>query len=96
MQDGDYPILDFDPSRDAVIEPSRIVRPIDVPEHCLTVEMEAAAFLAAAQFRGMPLAQMLYAGDDVSGADWDTRDWVSRATLRDKLFSLAAEACLRL
>jgi len=65
-------------------------------EGCLTVEMEAAAFFAAAQFRGVPLAQMLYAGDNVSGADWDTRDWVSRASIRDKLFALAAEACLRL
>jgi len=65
-------------------------------EGCLTVEMEAAAFFAVARFRGVILAQMLYAGDDVSAADWDTRDWVSRASVRDRLFSLAAEACLRL
>jgi uridine phosphorylase len=65
-------------------------------EGCLTVEMEAAAFFAVARFRAVVLAQMLYAGDDVSGADWDTRDWVARATVRDKLFALAAEACLAL
>ena len=39
-------------------------------EGCLTVEMEAAAFFAVAQFRGVTFAQMLYGGDDVSGAEW--------------------------
>ena len=64
-------------------------------EGCLTVEMEAAAFFAVAQFRGVTLAQLLYSGDDVSG-DWDHRDWWSRASVREQLFWLAAEACLRL
>jgi uridine phosphorylase len=63
-------------------------------EGCLTVEMEAAAFFAAARFRRVPFGQILYGGDDVSGEDWDSRDWNSHTTVRDKLFSLAAEACL--
>ena len=63
---------------------------------CLSVEMEAAAFFAAAQFRGVPFGQILYAGDDVSGTDWDTRDWWSRGSVREKVFGLAAEACLML
>jgi uridine phosphorylase len=29
------PILEFDPARHAIIEPSRIVRPMDVPAHCV-------------------------------------------------------------
>jgi len=65
-------------------------------EGCLTVEMEAAAFFAAAQFRGVVLGQILYAGDDVSGTTWDTRDWWTRGSVREKIFGLAAEACLRL
>jgi uridine phosphorylase len=65
-------------------------------EGCLTVEMEAAAFFAAAQFRGVIFAQMLYGGDDVSGEVWDHRDYMSRLTVREKLFWLAAEACLLL
>lgn len=64
-------------------------------EGCHVVEMEAAAFFAVAQFRGVRLAQMLYAGDDVSGADWDHRDW-QRLPVRERLFWLAAEACLQL
>ncbi len=64
-------------------------------EGCHVVEMEAAAFFAVAQFRGISLAQMLYAGDDVSGADWDHRDW-KRLPVRERLFWLAAEACLQL
>ncbi len=65
-------------------------------EGCLAVEMEAAAFFAVAQFRGVLLAQMLYGGDDVSGGEWDNRKWNKRAGVREKLFWLAAEACLAL
>jgi len=65
-------------------------------EGCLTVEMEAAAFFAVAQFRGVVFAQILYGGDDVSGTEWDARGWHGRASVREKLFWLAAEACLEL
>ena len=65
-------------------------------EGCLTVEMEAAAFFAVAQFRGVSFAQMLYGGDDVSGGEWDSRGWHSQAEVRENLFWLAAEACLAL
>ncbi|MBM4429352.1 MAG: purine-nucleoside phosphorylase, partial [Chloroflexi bacterium] len=46
-------------------------------EGCLTVEMEAAALLAVAQFRGVALGQLLYSGDDLSGEEWDHRGWQS-------------------
>lgn len=63
-------------------------------EGCLTVEMEASAFFAVAKFRGVEFAQILYAGDDLSG-EWDHRNW-TRHEIREHLFRLAAEACLRL
>ncbi|MGD2143893.1 MAG: nucleoside phosphorylase [Anaerolineae bacterium] len=63
---------------------------------CLTVEMEAAAFFSVAHFRGAILAQMLYAGDDVSAEEWDHRDLANQASVRERLFWLAAEACLTL
>lgn len=65
-------------------------------EGCITVEMEAAAFFAVAQFRNVEFAQLLYGGDDVSGNEWDSRYWDSHTTVREKLFWLAAEACLLL
>ena len=65
-------------------------------EGCVTVEMEAAAFFAVAQFRGVPLAQILYCGDDCSGDTWDHRNWHRNVSVRERLFWLAAEACLRL
>ncbi len=65
-------------------------------EGCLTVEMEAAAFFAVAQFRGVTFAQLLYSGDDVSSEQWDSRHWMSHTSTREKLFWLAAEACVRL
>ena len=65
-------------------------------EGCLAVEMEAAAFFAVAAFRGVRFGQMLYGGDDVGGAEWSSREWNSHATAREKLFWLAADACLLL
>ncbi len=65
-------------------------------EGCLAVEMEAAALFAVAQFRGAKLGQILYGGDDISGDAWDSRSWHLRMSVREKLFWLAAEACLNL
>jgi len=66
-------------------------------EGCVVVEMESAAFFALAQFRGVTFAQILYGGDDVSGDhEWDNRAWQSQTPVREKLFWLAAEACLSL
>ncbi len=64
-------------------------------EGCQAVEMEAAAFFAVAKFRKVIFGQILYGGDDVSGGDWDHRAWTSH-TIRDKLFLVAAQACLSL
>ena len=30
-----FPILEFDPTAEAFIEPSKVIRPRDVPEHCV-------------------------------------------------------------
>ena len=65
-------------------------------EGCITVEMEAAAFFAVARFRGVTFAQMLYGGDDVSGEEWDHREWHKCRTVREDLLWLAVEACLLL
>lgn len=61
-------------------------------EGCLAVEMEAAAFFAVAQFRGVAFGQILYGGDAVIPGAWDGRTWTSRKEIRRNLFWLAAEA----
>lgn len=65
-------------------------------EGCITVEMEAAALAAVARFRGVPLAQVLYGGDDLTGEVWDSRDWTTQSHTRDNLVRLAGTAALRL
>lgn len=65
-------------------------------EGCLTVEMEAAGMMAVAQYRDVPFGQVLYAGDDLSGAEWDSRSWQTRSDVRERLFWLAADAVLAL
>jgi uridine phosphorylase len=63
-------------------------------EGCLVVEMEAAGMMAVAQYRKVPFGQILYAGDDLSGAEWDHRGWQSRSDVRERLFWLSADAVL--
>ena len=65
-------------------------------EGCVVVEMEAASLIAVAQFREVVFGQVLYGGDDLSGADWDHRDWQSKSQIRENLFWLSADACLSL
>ena len=63
---------------------------------CITVEMEASAMFAAAAFRGAVYGQLLYAGDDVSAAEWDHRHWERQGSARDRLLDLALAAVVRL
>lgn len=65
-------------------------------EGCITVEMESAALIAVAQFRKVLFGQALYGGDDLSGTEWDNRGWQSKSDVRESLFWLCADACLRL
>lgn len=65
-------------------------------EGCLTVEMEAAALAAVARFREVPLAQVVYCGDDLSGSSWDHRSWRTLSDVREDLFDIAASAALSL
>ena len=58
--------------------------------------MEAAALFAVARFRNVLLGQILYGGDDVSGEVWDERRWNSRKSIRENLFWLSVEACLKM
>ena len=63
---------------------------------CLAVEMEMSALAAVAKFRGVRFGQYLYAGDTVVPEGWDRRDWINRIDVREKLFWLSVEACLKM
>lgn len=65
-------------------------------EGCCVVEMEAAAFFAAAQMRGVDFGQIVYGGDLVVPEGWDGRAWHRRDSSRELMFWLAVEACGRL
>ena len=67
-----------------------------VAEHCVTVEMETAALIAVAQYRGARFAQLLYAGDSLAGDQWQERQWTKATAIREQLFWHAADACLAL
>ncbi|HPL82385.1 MAG TPA: nucleoside phosphorylase [Anaerolineaceae bacterium] len=60
------------------------------------VEMEASAFMAVAEFRGVDFGQILYGGDLVHPDGWDQRAWNHKHDVRESLFWLAVEACLAL
>jgi hypothetical protein len=44
----------------------------------------------------VPIGQYLFAGDDVSGAEWQDRGWRTAQDVHLGLFELAAQAALRL
>jgi uridine phosphorylase len=73
---------------------AKIKRRIDCG--CKSVEMEAAALFAVARFRGVELAQILYAGDDLSGEHWDSRNWSSHLEIRKELLRLSIRAVLQI
>nr|WP_211146999.1 nucleoside phosphorylase [Paenibacillus dokdonensis] len=62
-------------------------------EGCVTVEMEAAAFMAVSQFRNVKLGIILYGGDDLSGVEWDSRSWNSRSEIRINLVQISMRIC---
>ena len=65
-------------------------------EGCATVEMECSAYYAAAQFKGLDCAVLLYAGDVVHKEGWDYRNWHARNDMREHLFDLAVKCILKL
>jgi uridine phosphorylase len=78
---------------DAVYRETRQLVAHRAAEGCLTVEMEAAALFAVAEFRHVALGQILYGGDDVSGLAWDRRERFDRSLLREALIRIAGTAC---
>ena len=81
---------------DAIYRETEAKRALRIAEGCEVVEMEAAAFFAVAQFRGVTFGQVVYGGDLVIPEGWDHRDWMTRSDVRQALFWLAVEAAVGL
>ncbi len=73
---------------------ARVSRRID--EGCSVVDMESAAFIAVARYRGLRFAQLLYAGDSLAGEEWDSRHWDRAGSIRERLLEVAARAAVTL
>jgi len=65
-------------------------------EGCVTVDMEASAFIAVAEYNNVEFGQILYAGDSLAGEEWDYRGWNNREKVRELALRLALDSCLRL
>lgn len=65
-------------------------------EGCVTVEMEASAFMAVSQYNDVAFGQILYAGDSLAGDKWDRRDWYNKTDIRELVLRLALDVCLKL
>jgi uridine phosphorylase len=80
---------------DAIYRETRSKVQRRLSEGCLVVDMEASAFFAVARFRGIQFAQLLYGGDDLSGEQWDERNWTVSPSRR-LTFDLALEVAASL
>lgn len=56
----------------------------------------SGCFFAVSQYYNIPLAQLLYAGDDVSGEEWDSRNWNMQKNIRYDLIITAIEIVKKL
>ena len=68
---------------------SRIIR-----ENCVTVDMEASAYIAVSHYNKVEFGQILYAGDNLFGTEWECRGWDSQVAIRENVLRIALEACV--
>jgi uridine phosphorylase len=64
-------------------------------EGCIAVDMECSAFIAVSRFRNVKFGQYLYAGDDLSGDQWDHRNWTTNE-VREYIFWKSIDSCIKL
>lgn len=65
-------------------------------EGCVTVEMEASAYMAVAQYNGVEFEQILYAGDNLGAEVWDSRSYNRRTEIREIVLRLSLDVCIKL
>ena len=67
-----------------------------ISEGCVTVEMETSAYFAVSQYNDVDFGQILYAGDNLAGNEWDTRNYNDRVDDRELVLSIALDTCMKI
>ena len=67
-----------------------------IADGCSCVEMEASAYFSVAKFRNVELGQVLCSSDDLSGAEWDKRNFNSKDKVRQKIVEICIDMCLNI
>lgn len=65
-----------------------------ISENCVTVDMEASAYIAVSQYNNLEFGQILYAGDSLAGTEWERRDWDNQTVIRENVLRIALDACM--
>jgi uridine phosphorylase len=65
-------------------------------EGCVTVEMEASAYMAVAEYNKVAFGQLLYSGDTLAGTEWDSRDYAKRNDIREYVLRITLDIGLRM
>jgi uridine phosphorylase len=65
-------------------------------EGCVTVEMEASAYMAVSQYNNVEFGQILSAGDSLAGVKWDKRETITRTDVREYVLRLTLDVCIRM
>jgi len=65
-----------------------------ISENCVTVDMEASAYIAASQYNDVDFGQIFYAGDSLAGDEWDSRGWGNKTDIREFVLRIALDACM--
>jgi len=65
-------------------------------EGCVTVEMEASAYMAVSQYNNAEFGQILCSGDNLDGVEWDKRDYIKRTDIREFVLRITLDTGLKL
>ena len=65
-------------------------------EGCVTVEMEASAYMAASQYNNVEFGQILCSGDSLAGDEWDRRNYNRRIDLREYVLGVTLDVAINL
>lgn len=57
--------------------------------------MEAAAYMAVAQYNNVSFGQILYAGDNLGGNTWHSINFNTLTEIRELVLRIAIDACLK-